>query len=182
MPGEPGGFVLPAGPGLNGNETPLGFVNPGAPPQSYGQPNSCWENCPYPPMHPLSAGEPGGFIVPGNSYPRPQSPPYASQACGCNHDQYPRASQPYSQNAHATAASSQASAPSLYPRNVPSRQGSVSSRHSAHSHLSGASSTMVNGYTYPKHSQMRQQPYVQQPKQQPQSGPLYTWENVRYGR
>ncbi|KAJ2630389.1 hypothetical protein H4R22_002703 [Coemansia sp. RSA 1290] len=104
------------------------------------------------------------------SYPRPQSPPYA-KACGCSHDQHPRAL--YSQNA-----SSQASAPSMYPRNIPSRQGSVSSRHSAHSQLSAVSSTMVNGHTYPKHSQMRQQPYVQ-PKQP--AGPLYSWENVRYG-
>ncbi|KAJ1869933.1 hypothetical protein LPJ55_005028 [Coemansia sp. RSA 990] len=170
MPGEPGGFVLPGGPGFGGNETPLGFINPGAPHRSYGQPDNCWENCPYPPMHPLSAGEPGGFVVPGSSYPRPQSPPYA-KVCGCSHDQHPRAL--YSQNA-----SSQASAPSMYPRNIPSRQGSVSSRHSAHSQLSAVSSTMVNGHTYPKHSQMRQQPYVQ-PKQP--AGPLYSWENVRYG-
>ncbi|KAJ2354716.1 hypothetical protein GGF43_003102, partial [Coemansia sp. RSA 2618] len=60
-------------------------------------------------------------------------------------------------------------------RNIPSRQESVSSRHSAGSFRSAASSTMVNGYVYPKHSQQqRQHSHAQQP--------AYTWEDMRYGR
>ncbi|KAJ2345593.1 hypothetical protein GGF43_005181, partial [Coemansia sp. RSA 2618] len=84
MPGDPGGFVLPGGPAGNFSSAPLGFVLPGAP-QSHGQMHSNWGGSAYPPMQPLSAGEPGGFIVPGNAYPRPQSPSYAPQG---SHEQY----------------------------------------------------------------------------------------------
>ncbi|KAJ2189446.1 hypothetical protein IW139_005240 [Coemansia sp. RSA 353] len=179
MPGDPGGFVLPNGPQVS-STAPLGFVVPGAP-QSHG-----WGNSAYPPMHALCAGEPGGFIVPNsstvpgsyvptgsyapNSYQRPQSTMSSYQrpqspAMSTYSQDHTRA--PY-HNAYSTMSSHTTNA-----RNVPSRQGSVCSHYSTTSRRSGASSTMVNGHVYPKHSQHSQHSRHAQP--------AYTWDDFRYG-
>ncbi|KAJ1859055.1 hypothetical protein GGH12_000903 [Coemansia sp. RSA 1822] len=180
MPGDPGGFVLPNGPHVS-NSAPLGFVVPGAP-QSHG---AHWGSSAYPPMHALCAGEPGGFIVPNSStvpgsfvpgsfvpgsfvpgsYPRPQSPAMSSYS-----QDHTRA--PYN-DVYSTVSSHRNA------RNVPSRQGSACSHYSTVSRRSGASSTMVNGHVYPKHSQPSQH---LQHSRQPHAQPAYTWDDFRYGR
>ncbi|KAJ2313446.1 hypothetical protein IWW54_001515 [Coemansia sp. RSA 2705] len=214
MPGEPGGFVLPGRPGfgaMNGlSAAPLGFLLPGTP-HPYGQ-DGGRDSSACPLMHPLSSGEPGGFIAPCQSYARPQSPSHGLQARPQS-PEHKRVPQYSSFDTCSSANSSQLSVPrsTNNPRNVPSRQGSVCSRYSASSsHRSAASPTMVNAFAHPKHSQLRQPPYVQQqpyaqqqpPYAQPQyahqpyvpqpyvhqqqrqqpPGPAYTWEDVRYGR
>ncbi|PIA15210.1 hypothetical protein COEREDRAFT_93422 [Coemansia reversa NRRL 1564] len=73
MPGDPGGFVLPIVPETNEyNSAPLGFMLPGHPNITYNARDGGWErNCGRPPLQPMCAGEPGGFIAPGATYPRP---------------------------------------------------------------------------------------------------------------
>ncbi|KAJ2617459.1 hypothetical protein H4S08_000301 [Coemansia sp. RSA 1365] len=73
MPGDPGGFVLPIVPETNEyNSAPLGFMLPGHPNITYNPRDGGWErNCGRPPLQPMCAGEPGGFIAPDTTYPHP---------------------------------------------------------------------------------------------------------------
>ncbi|KAJ2082659.1 hypothetical protein H4R24_001408 [Coemansia sp. RSA 988] len=73
MPGDPGGFVLPIVPEAGDyNSAPLGFMLPGHPNITCNPQDGGWEsNCGRPPLQPMCAGEPGGFIAPDATYPRP---------------------------------------------------------------------------------------------------------------
>ncbi|KAJ2806417.1 hypothetical protein H4R20_001705 [Coemansia guatemalensis] len=73
MPGDPGGFVLPIVPETGDyNSAPLGFMLPGHPNITCNPQDGGWEsNCGRPPLQPMCAGEPGGFIAPDATYPRP---------------------------------------------------------------------------------------------------------------